>query len=131
MRKMLVSLWWSLGRWLLEEASDAPLPDCLGPRHACHVDLNDAGHWLVEHPDAKLTNSQQRPMMYAEAFWLLTPLDKSLFFAWLWSLYGTERLKEEFDRVAYCSEHESVVLGLEPLANAFGFQDRFATKKGQ
>jgi hypothetical protein len=122
MRKLLISLWWSIGRWLLQESSDSPLPDCLGPRRSCHIDLNDASPWLDSHPDVMLTNAQQRPLMHAEAFWLLTPLDKTLFFSWLWSIYGTERLKEEYNRMTQCSEHESVVLGIEPLARAFGFQ---------
>lgn len=108
MRKLLISLWWWIGKWLLEESSA----------------------WLKTHPDATLTNAQQRVMLLAEIFWLLTPLDKTLFFGWLWTIYGTERLKEEFVKAAYCSEHESVVKGIEPLAHAFGFQGRQPDKRG-
>ena len=123
MRKLLISLWWSIGRRLLGEPSDAPLPGCLGPMHACHVDLNDAASWLDSHPDAKLSGAQLRPLLLAETFWMVSPLEKTLFFSWLWTIYGTERLKGEFARMAYCSEHESVVRGIELLAHAFGFQD--------
>jgi hypothetical protein len=127
MRKILICLWWSIGRWLLQESPDAPLPDCLSSRHACHVDLNDAGPWLDSHPDVMLTKAQLRTMMHAEIFWLLTPSDKTLFFAWLWNLYGTERLTEEFNEAAHNSEHESAVKGVEPLAHAFGFQNPSST----
>ena len=123
MRKILITLWWSIGKWLLQESSDAPLPECLGSRHACHIDLSDGTVWLDNHPGKALTNAQQRPMLHAEAFWLLTPLDKTLFFSWLWHLYGNERLTKEFSEMARKSEDESVVRGIDPLAHAFGYQD--------
>jgi hypothetical protein len=122
-RKALISLWWSVGKWILREPPDAPLPACLGPAHSCHIDLNDAESWLNSHAGTRITSPQQRPMMYAEAFWSLTPIEKNLVFSWLWDLYGSERLVVEFGKMACSSEHAAVVRALEPLARAFGFVD--------
>jgi len=89
MRKTLISLWWSIGRLLLRESPDSPLPECLGSKRSCHVDLNDVSSWLDAHPDVRLTDSQQRPLMLAMACRSLSPSEKTLFFAALESVQPT------------------------------------------
>jgi hypothetical protein len=123
LRKILVSLWWLVGRRLLRMSPGDLLPVCLTHQHIDHINLNGIADWQDKHPDFNLTRSDRRLLWQVEAFWLLSPLDKTLFFAWLWEFYGTERLSEEFSRMARSSEHVSVVRGIEPLAHAFGFLD--------